>query len=204
MRARAGNLDLIGVVRPLLVHAVSEIDDDVVEHSRVDVLGQLREDEPIAELALPQDDSHVSLVVRLGAVAEQQEPGVVGGDGHEADQEVDAGPDDDGQEPKPQEDVDLLVDDVVGQDAETVLVLHRSGRTVHVERTLGHLGENLGQRIHPLLKGKLADGQDVSAVTGELAAEEHVHEINLKEDKRVIVISTSSGRTPGGWGDRLT
>ena len=48
---------------------------------------------------------------------------------------------DDGQddEPEPEEDVDLLVDDVEREDAETVKLLHRPGRTKLVECALGHL-----------------------------------------------------------------
>ena len=50
---------------------------------------------------------------------------------------------DDGQddEPEPEKDVDFLVDDVEGEDAEAVELLHRSGRTKLVECALGHLGE---------------------------------------------------------------
>jgi hypothetical protein len=54
---------------------------------------------------------------------------------------VDGGPDGESDEPEPEEDVDLLVDDVHGEDAETVLVLNRSRGTVVVERALGHLEE---------------------------------------------------------------
>ena len=48
---------------------------------------------------------------------------------------------DDGQddEPEPEEDVDLLVDDVEREDAQTVELLHRPGRTKLVECALGHL-----------------------------------------------------------------
>ena len=41
--------------------------------------------------------------------------------------------------PEPEEDVDLLVDDVLGEDAEAVLVLDGSGRAELAERALGHL-----------------------------------------------------------------
>jgi hypothetical protein len=41
--------------------------------------------------------------------------------------------------PEPQEDVDLFVDDVLGENAEAVLVLDSTGGTVLVERALRHL-----------------------------------------------------------------
>ena len=51
---------------------------------------------------------------------------------------------DDGEEdePEPDEDVDLLVDDVERQDAETVDGLDRARGAVLVERALCHLGTN--------------------------------------------------------------
>ena len=52
---------------------------------------------------------------------------------------LDAGDDGDDDEPEPEEDVDLLVDNVEGQDAQRVKLLHGSGRTELVELALGHL-----------------------------------------------------------------
>ena len=42
-------------------------------------------------------------------------------------------------EPEPEQDVELLVDNVEGQDAQRVKLLHGSGRTELVELALGHL-----------------------------------------------------------------
>ena len=48
---------------------------------------------------------------------------------------------DDGQEdhPEPEEDVDLLIDDVQGKHTQAVLFLNSSRRTILVESALGHL-----------------------------------------------------------------
>ncbi len=50
-------------------------------------------------------------------------------------------PGDDGEddEPEPEKDVDLLVDDVHAQHTEGVETLDRTGASVLVEDTLGHL-----------------------------------------------------------------
>ena len=47
---------------------------------------------------------------------------------------MDGCPDGDGDEPEPEEDVDLFVDDVVGQNAQPILVLNRAGGTVLEKR----------------------------------------------------------------------
>ena len=46
------------------------------------------------------------------------------------------------QEPEPDEDVDLLVDDVEREDAQHVVVLDVAGRPILVERALRHSKEN--------------------------------------------------------------
>jgi hypothetical protein len=53
--------------------------------------------------------------------------------------DLDAGDDGDNNEPEPEEDVDLLVDDVEGEDAQRVKLLHRAGGAELVELALCHL-----------------------------------------------------------------
>ena len=95
------------------------------------------------------------------------------------DHEVDGGPHGEPDEPEPQEHVDLLVDDVHGQNAEAVLALDRAGGTVLVEGALGHLGEDAVHGVVPRLDGGLGRGEHVGAVLGEHATEEQVHQVDL-------------------------
>ena len=82
----------------------------------------------------------------------------------------------------PDEDVDLLVDDVDGQDAEAIFLLDRAGGTILVEGALGNLGEHSGHGIGPVLGFHFRVGQDISAVAHELSAEEEVGEVDLPDD----------------------
>ena len=54
--------------------------------------------------------------------------------------EEDAGDGGDDDEPEPEEDVDLLIDDVEGQHAQAVMSLRGPARPELVEAALGHLG----------------------------------------------------------------
>ena len=54
--------------------------------------------------------------------------------------EEDAGDGGDDDEPEPEEDVDLLIDDVEGQHAQAVMPLRGPARPELVEAALGHLG----------------------------------------------------------------
>ncbi len=82
-------------------------------------------------------------VVGATSVVQKVEPDVGRGDGQEPDDQMDRCPGHHGKEPEPQEDVDLFVNDVDGQDAEAVFPLHGTGGTVVVEGALGHLWEHL-------------------------------------------------------------
>ena len=97
-------------------------------------------------------------------------------------EEGQAGDDGDDDQPEPDEDVDLLVDDVEGQDAEAVFLLDGTGGTVVVEGALGHLREHLGHGIGPVLGLHLGVGQDVKAVVPELVSKEEVGEVDLPEN----------------------
>ena len=60
------------------------------------------------------------------------------GDDSQDVEQIERGQDSQDDEPEPQEDVDLLVDDVEGQDAHGVVTLDRAGGTVFVEVAFGH------------------------------------------------------------------
>ena len=96
------------------------------------------------------------------------------------DHEMDGGPDGEPDEPEPEEDVDLLVDDVHGQDAEAVHALDGAGGTVLVEGALGHLGEDAVHGVVPRLEGHLGLAEHLGAVLGELPTKEQVHQVDLR------------------------
>ena len=87
----------------------------------------------------------------------------------------------------PDEDVNLFVDDVEGENAETVFLLNCSGGTILVEGTLGYLGKYLGHGIGSVFRLHLGVGQNVPTVAQELPTEEEISEINLKSFKNQIL-----------------
>ena len=69
-------------------------------------------------------------------------------DGH-GPEDVDGGEDGEEGEPDPEEDVDLLVDDVDGEDALRVVALDGARGAVLAERALGHAREHPRHRVDP-------------------------------------------------------
>ncbi len=54
--------------------------------------------------------------------------------------------------PKPQENIDLLIDDIHGEDAKAIVKFHRSGGTILMERALGHLSDKIIYILDHILK----------------------------------------------------
>lgn len=100
--------------------------DELAEDERVDVLAQLVEKEPISHPDLATDS--LDLVERRQAATSPQQhlPHTWHSHHSQSVSHLDACDDADGDEPEPEEDVDLLVNDVQGENAEAVKFLDRS------------------------------------------------------------------------------
>ena len=84
--------------------------------------------------------------------------------------------------PEPEEDVDLLVEDVYGKDTLGIMALDVTTGSVLVEGALGDPGEDPGHRVSSALLLHLDKGGRVDPVLGELVAEEAVGEEDLADD----------------------
>ena len=84
-------------------------------------------------------------------------------------------------EPEPEKDEDLLVDDVEGKDAEAVVLGHGARGTVHVEGALGHLREHRVHWVGSDLRVHRSHLDNLCPVGGELVAEEPVGEVDLAD-----------------------
>ena len=116
----------LGLLGPRL-QLSGELFNELPEEVRVAVLGELVEHEPVAQLALGEDEvqrpRHVLVVLAADLAVEEAVAHPVE---HEGDQPVAEVEDGDGAEehvPEPQHQVDLLVDDVLGEDAQPVVEL---------------------------------------------------------------------------------
>ena len=74
-------------------------------------------------------------------------------------------------EPEPEEDIDLLVDDVKGEDAEAVVLGDGARGPVLVEGALGHLGEHHVHRVGPVLGALGGHSEHIPSVGCKLVAE---------------------------------
>ncbi len=95
---------------------------------------------------------------------------------------LNASNDADDDKPEPEEDIDLLVNDVEGEDAEAIKLLNSPRRTELVEGALGDLGEDGSHWVPPVFWGEFGHGKDLGPVLCELAAQEEVHEVDLAHD----------------------
>ena len=84
--------------------------------------------------------------------------------------------------PKPEEDEDLLIDDVHTENAESVKVLDCAGASVLLESTFGDPGEDAGHGGHPVLRVLVGEAEHLEAILREGVPEERVGQADLKDD----------------------
>jgi len=146
------------------------------------LLAELHHYEPVPKPEVLHNCHDIVAAAWFWTSAENQISRVLWNDGYDSEAEEDAGPADEDEIPEPEEHVDLFINNVEGENAQTVVIDNRSWRTILVERTFGHLGEDLGHRVDPLLRVHVGDVEDVWPVAGEVAIEEDVHEVHLTHD----------------------
>ena len=95
---------------------------------------------------------------------------------------VEGGDEGEDDEPEPERDVDLLVDDVQSEDTQSVQLLDGSRGSVLVESALGHPGENLHHGVGPVLVLHAHEVDHICPVGHEDSSQEKVDEIHLTDD----------------------
>jgi len=85
-------------------------------------------------------------------------------------------------EPKPEEDIDLLVDDVERKNAETVNSLYGARGTILVERAFSHFWKDVSHRVESLTVWHLRYGNNITSVGAKFSSKEKVHKKYLAND----------------------
>lgn len=162
--------------------------DDLVHRHAVQVRRDKMQDEPISKLL------HVSQPVAQDALdlAGLDRSSGVGfdevylnrrrtDDGQLVD-ETDCRDESQSDEPEPEKDVNLFVDDVERENAQAVDVLNRARGSVLVKGALGQLREDPGHRVHPVVLIFPREPQDFQTVILEFVIQEEVGEEDLDDD----------------------
>ena len=152
---------------------------DLLENNTVDVLTQHVEEEPIAHLALFDDG--VDDLALDESEADVQEVGTHPGtdDYHESVDDHQGREDPEDEKPEPQEDVDLLVDNVQREYAQGVVFLHFARSTKLVERALRHPRKDVDHWVQPVLLVALCERYHFQAEREKGTFKESVHQEHL-------------------------
>ena len=143
------------------------------------MLTQHVEEKPVADVALLDDGVDDLSAYQPEADVEQVRPHLGADDDDDAVHDDEYAEHGEQDEPEPQEDVDLLVDDVERQEAQRVVLLHLSRGAELVEGALCHAGEHIDERVEPVLLVLLGEGDHLQPEGQEGAVEEPVHEEHL-------------------------
>jgi len=160
------------------VEFLEQVGQELPEDGRVQVLAQLVHDEPIADLAFLADRDHLIPRHHGQSHGEQHQTDLGNGHDGQAVDGVQQADQRDEHEPRPEERVDFLVDDVQRQHAHAVQRLDGAGRGAREERAPGDSGEHRVRGVGPFLHA--GHPKHVGAVRGELAAEHVVDEQHLE------------------------
>lgn len=85
-------------------------------------------------------------------------------------------------EPEPQKDVDLLIEDVQGEHTERIVLLYAAWRSVFVENTFGDAWKEFDHRIASILLIHVGEAPHIRAVCHECSAQEFIDEDNVCDD----------------------
>ena len=127
------HFERVVLLRVQVDELVVQVPDELPVDQGVDVLAELVQHEPVAQLEGPADAHHLTRLLHLAARVEERGAHVRQEAGAHPVGHLDGRDDGEDDEPEPEEDVDLLVDDVQGQHAETVEALHCARRSELVE-----------------------------------------------------------------------
>jgi len=107
----------------------------MVEYLWMHVLAELHHEKPVAEPELGHDKGDVFSSIGLRTAAEHKETGVTGYYGYNSEAKEDGSPTDEKDVPKPQKDVNFLIDDIEGKNTEAINVEDTTRWTIFVECT---------------------------------------------------------------------
>lgn len=151
----------------------------VAEDHRVHVLTQHVKKEPVAHFAPPHYQ-----IYRLFFDESVSHPKQV--DAHTRRKyyyhpvyDGDKGEDGQDDEPEPEEDVDLLVDDVEREDTHCVVFLQLAGDAVFEEGAFGHPGKDLDHWVHAVFLVAVDECDHFDSEHEERSIEETIHEEHL-------------------------
>jgi hypothetical protein len=147
------------------------------------VFGQLHQNEKIAKVAILHDHRSIRFSVAFRTFECLVFPEVYRSNGYNSQKHMNPSPNSQSKEPKPQKDVNLLINDIDSQKAQSVFSLNGSRRSIIIESTFRQLWKHFCQRINTLFEWQHFIGpQNLQTILSKLAVQEHIHEVNLEQN----------------------
>ena len=130
----------------------------LLEDDGVNVLAKHIQQEPVTHLGLLDDDVDALLLDQAEPDVEEVCPHPGREDDHGPVDAHQRGEEHEQDHPEPEKDVDLLIDNVDGQDAERVVLFNLAGRTKFVEGALCHARKDVDHGVQSVLLVALGKG----------------------------------------------
>ena len=101
-------------IQTMIVHNFLQVNHQMVEDHGVHVLVKLHENEPVPKPELLHNHGNITPVTRLGPSTEYKVAEVLRDNGDNSEGKEDTTPCNEGKEPKPEEDINLFINNIDG------------------------------------------------------------------------------------------
>jgi len=170
----------------VLAHSVCQFVHDVTENHRIYILAKHVEEEPVTHFGISYNCPDIVRTNKSKTHPKEINPHPGTHDDDDPVQDTTEGKYPQNEEPEPEEDVYLLVDDIQRKDAHGIVTLHLAGDTVLVESAFCHSGKDVDHWIHTVFLVALHKFEDIYAKHKEFSVEETVHQEHLTCIKKYL------------------
>jgi len=174
-------LGLANVPRPV-PKLLGQLVDHILEYDRVNVLAEQVEEEPVAHVALPDDRVYAFFFHTPVSNTKHKCPNIGAEDDDNAVDDDQAGEEPQEEKPKPDEDVDLFVDYIERENAESIVLFDVARGPKLVKCALCHPGEHVDHRVNPVFLVSIRKGHHFNSIGEESPVKKSVEEKHLTRD----------------------
>jgi len=156
--------------------------DHVLKYDRVNILTEQVEEEPVADVTLPDYCVYAFFFHSPVSQAKHKCPDVRAEDDDYSVDDDQAGKEAQEEKPEPDEDVDLFVDYIERENTERIVLFNVARRSKLVKRALCHPGEDIDHRVNPVLLVAIRKRHHFNSVGEERPVKKSVEEKHLTRD----------------------
>jgi len=171
-------IPLIGISRAV-AKFLSQFLNYILENNWVDVLSQKVEKEPVSNIALANDGINAFFFYPPISKSENKCPDIGAEHDHNPVHDDHAGEEPKEKKPKPNKNVDFLIDYVERKNTQCIMLFYVSWCAKLVEGAFCHSGEDINHRVYPVLLVSVSKGHHLNAISEKCSIKKTIQQEHL-------------------------